>query len=228
MTRTVRPFSLEKSWERLIERTPVKYLSLILGVSGAAFLYWAPRESFRHSLGEAAVIAALLVFLVDPFLKARLLREAARDIFHYLLGFDQQPEIKERLRSILLGTKLFRRNYNLRYKLTAVGDRMRFQVEYDFELINPTDETLSFDQVVQFETSEHPEIEFLSLVSTQESYQEPVRLVPKTNDPLVLEAKKSVKIQPSSKGITYRFGGRWFTTYPKQSWYAQHFGFPTI
>ena len=33
-----------------------------------------PAGYFRHSLGEAAVIAALLILLVDPFLKARLLQ----------------------------------------------------------------------------------------------------------------------------------------------------------
>jgi predicted membrane protein len=73
MTQTAGMFSLEKWWERLIEKTPVKYLSLVLGVFGGALLYWAPRDSFRHSFGEAAVIAALLVFLVDPFLKARVI-----------------------------------------------------------------------------------------------------------------------------------------------------------
>jgi hypothetical protein len=220
--------SVETWWETFIGRTPVKYISLVLGLIGAALLWRYPAGYFRHSLGEAALISALLVMLVDPFLKARLLKEAARDIFHYLLGFDQQPEIKERLRAILLGTKLFRKNYNLRYQFTAVEDGMRIQVEYDFELINPTDQTLSFDQVVQFETAERPELEYLSLVSTQEKYHESVKLIPKQDDPLVLEAKKSVKIQPSSRGITYRFGGKWCTTYPKQSWYAQHFGFPTI
>src|SRR5207253_1878624 len=80
-------FSFEAWWEKVIARTPVKYISLILAAVGGLLVWRFPGGYFWHSIGEAAVIAALLMFLVDPFLKARLLKEAARDIFEYLLGF---------------------------------------------------------------------------------------------------------------------------------------------
>src|SRR6516162_4088533 len=79
-------FSFEAWWEKLIARTPVQYISLVLTGVGGLLLWKFPGGYFWHSIGEAAVIAALLMFLVDPFLKARLLREAARDIFEYLLS----------------------------------------------------------------------------------------------------------------------------------------------
>src|SRR5438876_247655 len=89
-------FSFEAWWEKVIARTPVKYISLILAAVGGLLVWRFPGGYFWHSIGEAAVIAALLMFLVDPFLKARLLKEAARDIFEYLLGFDHQPPLKDR------------------------------------------------------------------------------------------------------------------------------------
>ena len=108
MSQTPGAFSLETWWEKLIERTPVKYISLVLGAIGIWLVWEFPPGYFRYSIGEAAVIAALLMLLVDPFLKARLLKEAARDIFEYLLGFDQQPQLKERLKRSVFDTKLFR------------------------------------------------------------------------------------------------------------------------
>ena len=222
-------FSLEKWWERLVERTPVKYVSLVLGGIGAALLRWCPAGYFRHSLGEAAIIAALLVLLVDPFLKARLLREAAQDIFHYLLGFDQQPQIKERLKRLVFDTKLFRKNFNARYKLVPERDLMRIEFDYDFELINPTEEVIEFPLKIDFEKAENLRLDFLSLVSSEKSYRWCPQLKPKSDDPWVIQGfAESVKIQPASRGITYRYSGKCSFTYPRTFYYAQHFGYPTI
>jgi hypothetical protein len=137
MKRIADSFSLERFWENLFERLPIKYVSILLGGAGALLLQIFPAGYFRHSLGEAFVIAALLIFLVDPFLKARLLKEAAKDVFHHLLGFDQQPEIKERLRRIVFDTTFFRKNFNIKYILVPQANSMLINVEYDFELINP-------------------------------------------------------------------------------------------
>src|SRR5436309_15615878 len=91
-------FSFEAWWEKVIARTPVKYTSLILAAVGGSPVWSFPGGYFWHSIGAAAVIAALLMFLVDPFLKARLLQQAARDIVDYHLVFDHHPPVKERLR----------------------------------------------------------------------------------------------------------------------------------
>ena len=76
MSQTPGAFSLEAWWEKLIERTPVKYISLVYVAFGEWLVWESPPGYFRYSIGEAAVISALLMFLVDPFLKARLLKEA--------------------------------------------------------------------------------------------------------------------------------------------------------
>jgi len=229
MEQTPGPFSIEKWWERLVQRTPVKYVSLVLGGIGAYLLWRYPAGYFRHSLGEAGVIAGLLVFLVDPFLKWRLQREAAQDIFHYLLGFDQQPQIKERLRRLVFETKLFRRNFNARYKLVPEDGTMRIEFEYDFELVNPTEEAIDFPLKIDCETAEYPHLDYLSLVSSEKSHLWHPEMKPKPDDPWVLQGiADPVKIQPASKGISYRYGGKCSLNYPLSFYYAQHFGYPTI
>lgn len=229
MTQITVPFSIEKWWERLIERTPVKYVSLVLGGIGAALLWRYPAGYFRHSLGEAAVITALLVLLVDPFLKARLLREASQDIFHYLLGFDQQPQIKERLKRLVFDTKLFRKNFNARYKLVPEHDSMRIEFEYDFEPVNPTEEAIDFALKIDCEQAENPHLDFLSLVSSEKSYLWHPKMDPKKDERWILQGfADPVKIQPASRGINYRYSGKCSLKYPLSFYYAQHFGYPTI
>jgi hypothetical protein len=230
MTETAEMFSLESWWEGVIEKTPVKYICLILGALGGSFLYWAPRDSFRHSLGEAAIIAALLIFLVDPFLKARLLREAAKDIFHHLLGFDQPPEIKKRLQSIVFDTKLFRRDFCMRCSLVPEsGNLMRLECECSFDVVNPTSDAISYPHLAQFEKSENPQYRQMTLVSVQENYAKIPKVTDKADDPWVLEANAGeTNIQPSSSHITYRFGTDFSLEYPQEFFHAVHFTHPTI
>src|SRR2546429_9619650 len=99
-------FSFEAWWEKVIARTPVKYISLILAAVGGLLVWRFPGGYFWHTIGEAAPIAALLMFLVDPFTKARLIKETAMDIFEYLLGIEHQPTFNERLRRLGFGTQL--------------------------------------------------------------------------------------------------------------------------
>jgi len=222
-------FSLEARWEKLIERTPVKYISLVLGAVGGLLVWKFPADYFLHSIGEAAVIAALLMLLVDPFLKARLLKEAARDIFEYLLGFAHQPQLRERLRRLVFDTKLFRKNFNARYKLIPQADFIQIDMEFDFELVNPTQETLEFEYKIDFEQAENPRLDSLTLISSEKSYEWRPTLQSKEDEPSVLQGfADPVKIHPASKGISYRFGGRCAVSYPLSFYYAQHFGYPTI
>jgi hypothetical protein len=145
------------------------------------------------------------------------------------LGFDQQPENKERLKRLVFDTKLFRKNFNARYKFVAEGGWMRIELEYDFELVNPTEGAIDFSLKVDFEKAEDPHLDFLTLVSSEKSYKWEPGLEPKKDDPWVLQGfGDAVRIQPASRGISYRFSGKCSVKYPSGFYYAQHFGYPTI
>ena len=229
MAHTPGNFSFEAWWEKVIARTPVKYISLVLAAVGGLLVWRFPGGYFWHSIGEAAVIAALLMFLVDPFLKARLLKEAARDIFEYLLGFDHQPQLKERLKRLVFDTKLFRRNFNARYRLIPEADFIQIEMEFDFELVNPTEEAVEFQYKIDFEQAENPRLDSLTLISSEKSYEWRPALNATEDEPFVLQGLADpVKIQPASKGFSYRFGGKCAVSYPAAFYYAQHFAYPTI
>lgn len=229
MKQTAEQFSIQKWWEDFLAKTPSIYVSLFLGASGTWLLWKYPEGYFRHALGEASSIAALLILFVDPFLKARLLREASAGIFHYLLGFDQQPEIKERLRDLVFNTKLFRRNFYMKCILTPQENSMLLNLECTFEIINPTNEAQKYVHCVQCEDVEKPAIKALTLISEKDSYSTVPALTGKKDDPTVLEAiAKEIEIQPASKGLTYHFGTNFSMIYPLEFFYALHVGTPTI
>jgi hypothetical protein len=162
-------------------------------------------------------------------LKGRLLREASKDIFHYLLGFDQQPEIKDRLKRLVFDTKLFRKNFNMKCVLIPSGESMRLELECDFEVVNPTNESHKYSHCVQCERVEKPSAGLMTLVSGQENYSFIPNLSDKSDDPIVLEARgHEIDVMPSSKGVTYRFGTKFSMVYPKEFFYAVHVGVPTI
>ena len=57
--------------------------------------------AFTHSLADALVIAAILDFTVDVYLKDRVLREVSSDVFRYLVGYRLPEEMQDRITSLL-------------------------------------------------------------------------------------------------------------------------------
>jgi hypothetical protein len=240
MTDPAEEFSLKKTWEQLVAKLPYFYLAVLLWVIATAF-YWTPKIGYLqvhtpwlsgifHPIGESLIVAGVVVLLIDPFLKERLLREASKGIFHYLLGFDQQPEIQERLKKLVFDTKLFRRNFVIRIVLTSANDKMLLDMDVSFEVFNPTNEVQKYEHAAQFEIAEKPTMYAMTLLSELKTYnKENVPFVPKKEDLEVLEAKADdVEIEPLAKKISYKFGSKLSLTYPLEFFHAIHVGAPTI
>jgi hypothetical protein len=137
--------------------------------------------------------------------------------------------LKERLRRLVFDTKLFRKNFNARYKLIPQEDFIQIEMEFDFELVNPTEEAIEFQYKVDFDQAESPRLDSLSLICSEKSYEWRPALESKKDDPFVVQGfADPVEIQPASKGISYRFGGKCAVSYPLSFCYTQHFGYPTI
>jgi hypothetical protein len=240
MTQAAEEFSISRGWERIIAKLSYFYISALLWVIAVA-LYWIPKIGYLashfpwiagifHPVGESLIVAGVLVLLIDPFLKERLLHEASKGIFHYLLGFDQQPEIKKRLKELVFDTKLFRRNYNVRCVFVPENDKMRLDMDVSFEVFNPTSEVQDYTHAAQFERVEHPKSRGMFLISEAGSYSKnDVPFKPKDDDIEVLETKaETVKIKPSNKDISYRFSTKFSLIYPLEFFHAVHVGTPTI
>lgn len=84
---------------------------IALGLLGIRFGVW-------HSASEAVIIASILTITVDPFLKRRLIKEASRDIFYHLLGFELPTEVRETLGEFISKTKDYRKDVRIDVNLT--------------------------------------------------------------------------------------------------------------
>jgi hypothetical protein len=120
---------------------------------------WTLRRSLGLSVGEALVVAAVLGFTVDRYIKAFLVRKASVDLFKYLVGYKLPEEIQNRLRD-LMGTYLIRKNYQVVYTLTPESDnQMLLDVRYSFLLQNISTVTISsYEPRVETEKHDNPRI----------------------------------------------------------------------
>lgn len=118
--------------------------------------YWATH--FLDDLIVAFIIGAVLAATVDPFIKRRARREATLDIFHHMLGYSLPFVIRERLQKIVKETQLYRENTVLYISMTEEGSLAKFDVQMEFEVVNPTPHTLDFVPLLQFESGENAEL----------------------------------------------------------------------
>src|SRR5271166_287278 len=82
-------------------------------------------QPFTHSFGDALIIASVLAFTVDFYLKERVLREVSSDVSKYLVGYRLPEEVQNRIRS-LLQTRWIRRNCSVRLRLTEIAAKPRY------------------------------------------------------------------------------------------------------
>src|ERR1035437_3253873 len=102
-----------KTWWGWLRDHSVWILASILILAGCFLLHKWPDLGFQHALGEATLIAGLLTSSVDPFLKWKMQKEVAEDVFRNLLGFDLPQEIRDTLREFLESNRLYRRNVDI-------------------------------------------------------------------------------------------------------------------
>jgi hypothetical protein len=206
---------------------------IIVGVALSIVLPWKfPRTGFLKPFGEAATIAGLLAIAVDPFLKRRLLKEATKDIFFYILGYNQHQRIKDRLYEIVTTTNMFRKDFRLKCTLAwADSSSIRLDFEYEFELINPSNNTQEFQQELEFQKSEKPVVHSMTFIPSNgigyDVKDKPV-VRREGHDGVLYAAGDKLKIAPTSDSERYRFYATYSVTYPFEIYFAQHFGRPTI
>jgi len=110
-----------------------------------------------HFLDDAIValmIAGILTLIVDPFIRRLARREAARDIFHHILGYSLPLPIREELEGIVRDTKLYRKEVKLRIEMSEDGNFVVFDVEMEFLVANSYYHDLSFEPLIQFENGD--------------------------------------------------------------------------
>ena len=204
------------------------YLAILLIVCGLVLMTFGGNGVGRTA-GEAVFIAGVLTLTVDPYLKKRFQREAAQDIFHYLLGHGLPLDIKTHLRDIVLKTIYYRRDMVILCEPRMDSDSVTLDLDLSWEIVNPGRQEIKYNQALQFEESENPVGIAASLVSKKETYTTIPVFVPMSTEPQVVEWNgEIVDIEPEERGILYRFSARYTVNLPKRFFHVINFGTPTI
>lgn len=210
-----------------------KYSGLAIGVAlvviGIVIERYIEPHFPSHLIDElsvALIIAGILTIAVDPFVKVRIQREATRDIFHHMLGFKLPEIIRERLQEIVQGTNLYRENTTIHCLPTEEGDFIRFDVEMEFEIVNPSRRTLDFVPHLQFEKGEQAKLARVICFDNQ-AYGKGATLTTSTDRSTSLEYKgKAVPILGNGRK---RFKYEYSITLPVTlGFWFQNFQYPTI
>ncbi|HYL62096.1 MAG TPA: hypothetical protein VE077_05690 [Candidatus Methylomirabilis sp.] len=179
-----------------------------------------------QELRVALVIAGVLAVTVDPLIKGKAHREAVRDVFHHILGFSLPLPIRDRLLDIVKNTTLYRENAAMRVALSESGERLVFDVEMEYEVVNPTLHTEPFQPRMEFETGEHPTLRSVTCFG-EPDYGTGATLEHKKTEPSVI-GYWGRKIYLAS-AQRRRFKLEYTMEYPLAlGFYIQHFQYPTI
>lgn len=145
-----------KIWDSLEQYGAYLFGPILILCSIVVSQFVGPRvpNCFTEELAVALMIAGILTMTVDPFIKRRARAEATRDIFHHMLGFGLPLSIRERLQEMVEKTKLYRQDMTLHIVMSEDKDSVVFDVEMEFEVVNPTSHALDFAPLIQFEKGE--------------------------------------------------------------------------
>jgi hypothetical protein len=190
--------------------------------------YVVPHYSshFMDELIVALTIAGLLTVTVDPFIKRRARREATRDIFHHMLGFSLPEIIRERLQNTVEKTKIYREGMTEHIVMSEEENLVVFDVEMEFEIVNPTPHTYDFSPHLQFEKGE------LAALKSVICFEKPdcgkdAMLSPSASGLGSVEFKGKVVSIPSGGRLRIKY--EYVVKYPSSLgfWYP-NFQYPTI
>jgi hypothetical protein len=227
---TVRRIEWLKEWW-------VPILAIVVAVATLLAIVYL-HEGVLRSLSEAIFLAAVLTVTVDPFLKKRLQKDVAQDIFHHLLGIDFPVEIRDAFQTALFSEKNYRKDVDIE----AVAQRISInsvvvEVAIRSRVIAVRDG--EYEQMFASEESENAEIVQASVTSDSkasnsynyskmENSQVPeLALKPKKDEPMVFEWKAPKKI-PMRKGESLSTYFKFTVKRGINDFFTYNFGSPTI
>jgi hypothetical protein len=151
-----------------IDKQEIKFGRILAAITiiGVAFIVaahflppiWLLLRGLAQSVGEALIVAAILGFTVDRYMKDFLIREITKDLFKYLVGYKLPEAIQNRLRD-LMGTPLIREKYQTLYTLMPQSDKhVVLDVKYQFELKNVSTTIKSYEPRIELEKHDNPRI----------------------------------------------------------------------
>lgn len=165
---------------------------------------------------------------VDPILKERLLREASRGIFVHMIGFDHEPQLKERIKSIAFETRLYQKDYRLTCAIESLGSDVKITMSKELEIFNQGLDKRQFRPGWRFTESDRPENgEIESTIGDEDIKTVPVLFVDNRSGYRAAYGAP-VEVDPQHENKRYQFLVRCTTTQPQDWYHPIYFEYPTI
>jgi hypothetical protein len=154
-----------KEWFKEWVGAVIGAVLIALGIVGLIYLH---QYEIAKDLCETAILAGVVTLTVDPFLKRRLAKEASRNIFHYLLGFDLPEEIRESLTGHLKNTRHYREDLEMEVQVTPHGqDKAAITISQRSKVVAVKD--CEYVQELNFEESECGQILEVSVTGNRDT-----------------------------------------------------------
>jgi len=221
-------------WYKRFDSHPAWILStccggvlLILGFFGLRHFH----SSIGQSVFEAVFVAGVLVAVVDPLMKWRLLKEVSEGLFTYMIGFDLPAEIRDKLDEIIGGTKLYRPEMTMKLSFDvhqdeAYKEAVRIKVHTSFEVENPTPYAIDYRYPLEFEEAERSQDSVKTRLPGHDGF-EPCTLKP--DNGVCVPNIEVVTIEPKrNNSSASRFEAEYTQIYPTPGFHLQMFVLPTL
>jgi hypothetical protein len=183
-------------------------------------------------LSEALMIAGVLALLVDPFLKAEIIGDVARGLWVYMIGYEHQPEIQQRLEAIAFNTKIYRYDYRLRVRIESLNkEETRLNVALDYKIKNVSTGPAEYLFRISCNKYERGSVKRMSMMSVQDSgvSKRAGKMRPYEGSDADTDGEyqclKAVKLK---KNVEYRCYGEYSMTFPRDHFFVMNMSHPTI
>jgi len=139
-------------------RIPAFVFGIAFVVLGGIGLLIFKEEKILEAISEAFLVAGILCVSVDPFLKRQLLREVDQELFVHMIGYDLPLPIKERIKKIVFGIKLYAVDKRITCTISSKDENyVLVKVTETYDLVNPTPIDQKYIAWAAFEKVENPQ-----------------------------------------------------------------------
>jgi hypothetical protein len=211
-------------------------LALTFAIGAALSSRWAlwwPHLPILAGVGEALMIAAILAFTVDKFVKEHFIYDVSRDVFHYIVGYDVPDEIKLKIKELLqISIVAVHKMIELRIQHKGKTSVAVF-VQVEWAVRNLSHLKREYTPRISVLRSDRPVFLRHQVISKTYSYSDDgdtlTKRVLRREDSAVDECVgEPLEIEPYSDVGEFRIRWEYSVTQPKEHYHLDGFGTPTI
>ena len=102
------------------------------------------------------LVAGILGITVDRYAKNRLVREASKDVQHYLIGYRLPPEIQNAIKQ-KMETSIVRHDWEQKFDLQkADGGHVRIKIDLSYRVENYSSVAVEFNPKLDVDDIQNP------------------------------------------------------------------------